>query len=170
MSTPDLIIRPFEASDTDEVWPILEGTIRKGDTYAIDPELPKAELIHLWCAAPRAVFVAERAGEILGTYYIKTNQQGGGAHVCNCGYMTAPAARGLGVASEMCRHSQKAARDLGYLAMQFNFVVATNRGAIGLWSRLGFETVGRLPLAFHHPDEGFVDALVMYKMLVSDPA
>jgi ribosomal protein S18 acetylase RimI-like enzyme len=47
--------------------------------------------------------------------------------------------------------------------MQFNFVVSTNDRAVRLWHSLGFETVGRLPAAFHHPARGFVDALVMYK-------
>ncbi|MEM9844794.1 MAG: GNAT family N-acetyltransferase [Pseudomonadota bacterium] len=165
MSTPDLILRPFEPADAEPLWPILEETVRPGDTYAIDPDLSRAELMRLWCELPRAVFVAERAGRVLGTYYIKTNQQGGGAHVCNCGYITASEARGLGVARSMCEHSQIVARGMGYLAMQFNFVVSTNSGAIELWSRLGFDIVGRLPLAFRHPEAGLVDALVMYKSL-----
>ena len=49
--------------------------------------------------------------------------------------------------------------------MQFNFVVSTNEGAVRLWQRLGFEVVGRLPAAFDHPAQGFVDALVMFKAL-----
>ncbi|MEL7014317.1 MAG: N-acetyltransferase [Pseudomonadota bacterium] len=170
MSTPDLQIRAFKAADTETLWPILEDTIRRGDTYAVDPDLPRAEVMHLWCDVPRAVFVALHQGRIVGTYYIKTNQQGGGSHVCNCGYITAQEARGLGVARAMCHHSQNVARDMGYQAMQFNFVVSSNAGAIALWSRLGFETVGRIPLAFRHPDEGLVDALVMYKRLLAEPA
>ena len=50
--------------------------------------------------------------------------------------------------------------------MQFNFVVATNQGAIRLWDQHGFQIVGRLPGAFRHPQHGFVDALVMHKKLV----
>ncbi|MEM9912641.1 MAG: N-acetyltransferase [Pseudomonadota bacterium] len=169
MSTPDVIIRPFEVADADRLWPILDETIRKGDTYAIDPDLSREELIHLWCETPRATFVAVRGDTILGTYYIKTNQQGGGSHVCNCGYITSAQARGLGVARGMCLHSQDVARQMGYLAMQFNFVVASNRGAIALWTRLGFQTIGRIPLAFRHPAEGLLDALVMHKSLVADP-
>jgi len=68
-----------------------------------------------------------------------------------------------------CEHSQAIARDLGYKAMQFNFVASSNLGAIRLWTRLGFETVGRLPRAFDHPTKGLVDALVMYKWLAEDP-
>ena len=85
--------------------------------------------------------------------------------ICNCGYMVPAQARGKGVASAMCEHSQEIARELGYKAMQFNFVVSSNTGAVRLWNKLGFETVGRLPRAFLHPAQGYVDALVMYKWL-----
>ncbi|MEO0568173.1 MAG: N-acetyltransferase [Pseudomonadota bacterium] len=165
MSTPELIIRPVEERDRAVLWPILKSVVRAGDTYAIDPEISRDDLMHLWCDAPAACLVAEKGEALLGTYYIKTNQAGGGSHVCNCGYITSPAARGQGVAEAMCRHSQAAAVKLGYLAMQFNCVVATNEGAIRLWTRLGYETVGRLPRVFRHPQQGFVDALVMYKWL-----
>ncbi len=65
----------------------------------------------------------------------------------------------------MCEHSQKVAIELGYKAMQFNLVAASNEGAVRLWNKLGFETVGRLPRAFKHPTQKFVDAFVMYKWL-----
>ena len=165
MGVSDLIIRPVRDADREALWPILRDVVRPGDTYAIDPDISREDLLATWCEAPAACFVAEAGGEILGTYYIKTNQQGGGSHVCNCGYITAPAARGRGVARAMCEHSQVAAVEMGYTAMQFNFVVASNVGAIALWTKLGFETVGRLPKAFRHPEQGLVDALVMFKAL-----
>jgi len=65
----------------------------------------------------------------------------------------------------MCVHSLDHARSRGYRAMQFNFVVATNERAVRLWQSLGFQVVGRLPAAFKHPTDGFVDALVMYQLL-----
>jgi ribosomal protein S18 acetylase RimI-like enzyme len=101
----------------------------------------------------------------LGSYYICPNQGGGGAHVCNCGFVTAPVARGRGVARAMLAHSLDMARAMGYRAMQFNFVVETNIRAIAIWQQHGFDIVGRLPGAFHHPSQGYVDALVMYRTL-----
>jgi RimJ/RimL family protein N-acetyltransferase len=113
--------------------------------------------------ADKETFVAEEEGKLVGTYYMRPNQAGGGRHVCNCGYITRPAAAGRGVASRMCEHSLDHARARHYRAMQFNFVVSTNEGAIRLWQRMGFEIVGRLPDAFQHPSRGFVDALVMFQ-------
>ena len=109
--------------------------------------------------------MAVDGGRILGTYYLKANQAGGGDHVANCGYIVHPEATGRGIARRMCEHSLERARARGFRAMQFNFVVSTNGRAIRLWQTLGFETLGRLPLAFRHPVHGYVDALVMFRPL-----
>ena len=154
-----------EASDKDfeQIWPIFKIIVAAGDTYGFDPDTGKEEARRLWMKLPRKTFVAEKDGRILGTYYLKSNFDGPGRHVCNCGYMVASAARGQGLATAMCRHSEQVALELGYKAMQFNYVAASNEGAVRLWESLGFETVGRLPKAFRHPALGYVDALVMYK-------
>jgi len=165
MDDAGLSIRPAWPGDFDAIWPILEAVIRQGETYALDPAMPREAARAWWMEAPRATWVAWRGERAVGSYYIRTNQPGGGAHVCNCGYVVAPDARGQGIAARMCAHSQIEARRLGYAAMQFNFVVATNAGAIALWTRLGFATVGRLPGAFRHPKAGLTDALVMMKRL-----
>lgn len=160
-------LREATLADFDQIWPIFQEIVAAGETYAYPLDTTREQAIQLWLQTPRKTFVAEEDGKILGTYYLKTNQQGPGDHVCNCGYMVSPKARGRGLATTMCEHSQQVAKSLGYLAMQFNFVASTNEGAVRLWNKLGFETVGRLPKAFNHPSKGFVDALVMYKWLVN---
>ena len=138
-----------------------------GDTYTVDPDITRADALAYWRAPGNSVFITKDEAP-LGTYYLKRNQGGGGAHVCNCGYVTAPQAQGRGVARAMLDHSMDEARRVGFRAMQFNFVVDANTRAIATWERSGFETVGRLPNAFRHPDLGFVDALVMYKDLTKE--
>ena len=160
-----MIIRPALDTDFPRIWPIFQQTVAAGDTYACDRDISKQEAKRLWMELPKRAFVAEENNYVVGTYYLKTNQAGPGAHVCNCGYMVADAARGRGLATAMCEHSQQVAIELGYQAMQFNFVASTNTGAISVWERLGFKIVGRLPKAFEHPIEGFVDAWLMYKWL-----
>ncbi len=158
-------IRLATDEDADAIWSLLRPVFREGATYAIDPQISQGAALAYWMHTPRATYVVERDGAIIGTYYIKTNQQGGGAHVCNCGYIVGAAARGQGLAAQMCAASQTQARALGYRAMQFNLVLESNDGAVRLWHRLGFETVGMIPRAFAHPDQGLVAAHVMFKWL-----
>jgi L-amino acid N-acyltransferase YncA len=158
-------IREATKADFDNIWPIFYEIVKAGDTYGYDPEINKDQAFTLWMETPRKTYVVEDNNTILGTYYIKTNQAGPGSHVCNCGYMVASKARGRGLATEMCEHSQQVGKSLGYNAMQFNFVASSNEGAVRLWHKLGFNTVGTLPKAFNHPEKGYVDAFVMHKHL-----
>lgn len=160
-----MLIRQAEAGDAQAIAAIILPTIRAGATYALDPEMSEADALAYWLGDDKQTFVALDEGAVVGTYYLRRNQEGGGAHVCNCGYMTGAAAVGKGVARAMCAHSLDAARAAGYRAMQFNFVVSTNERAVRLWQSLGFSIVGRLPGAFRHPDAGYVDALVMHRAL-----
>lgn len=160
-----MLIRPAGKDDKSAIWRIIGPTIRAGETYALDRDLSEADALAYWMGADRETFVAEEDGVILGTYFIKANQAGGGWHVCNCGYMTDPAAGGRGVARRMHEHSLDHARLKGFRAMQFNFVISSNERAVQLWQSLGFDVVGRLPGVFLHPTEGYVDALVMFRTL-----
>jgi L-amino acid N-acyltransferase YncA len=160
-----MTIRPAESADANAIWAVLEPTIRAGETYTLPRSMEKEQALAYWFSPQHAIFVVEEDGEVLGSYYLRANQQGGGAHVCNCGYMTAGRASGRGVATAMCAHSLEYARSQGFRAMQFNFVVSSNEAAIHLWQKFGFATVGLLPGAFLHPVLGYVDAIVMYRVL-----
>lgn len=160
-----MLIRKAEEQDRAAIAAILLPVIRAGKTYTLDRDMNEADALAYWLGADKTSFVAEEEGRILGTYYLRANQAGGGAHVCNCGYMVSSEASGRGIARAMAEHSFAQARARGYRAMQFNFVVSTNERAVRLWQSLGFETVGRLPAAFDHPEQGYVDALVMHRQL-----
>lgn len=151
-------------------WPTFQHVIQAQDSYAFDPDLTQEAACQLWCVQTLEAWVAEQDGVVLGSYFLKPNAAGPGAHVANCGYMVAPAARGRGVARAMCLHSQQRARQAGFLALQFNSVVACNTVAVALWQQLGFDIVGRVPRAYRHREQGLVDILVMYKWLDSNPA
>lgn len=160
-----ITIRPAAEADWPAILAMLKPVFAAGETYAVDRDLDDEAIRAFWLMPAHEVFVAEIEGEVAGTYYLMANRQGGGAHVANCGYVTAAAAQGRGVASAMCRHSLQRARERGFRAMQFNHVVSTNSGAVALWQKLGFDIVGTLPGAFEHPTHGFVDAYVMYRSL-----
>jgi ribosomal protein S18 acetylase RimI-like enzyme len=162
---PTVPIRPALPSDDEAIWRILEPTFRAGETYPMPRDVSRKDALAYWRAPGHAVFVAGGGGGIVGTYYLRANNRGGGDHVANCGYMTAQEATGRGVARAMCAHSLEAARQRGFRAMQFNFVIASNGRAVRLWQASGFTIVGTLPAAFQHPRLGTVDAYVMHRAL-----
>lgn len=164
-----LAIRLATAADAPAIWRIIGPTIRAGETYALAQDMGEGEAVAYWLGPDKETFVAVADdGQVLGTYYIRPNQAGGGRHICNCGYMTDAVATGRGIARAMCLHSLDHARQRGYRGMQFNFVVSSNVRAVALWQALGFNIIGRLPRAFQHPSLGYVDALVMFQSLVRD--
>jgi len=160
-----LVREAINARDADAIWAILEPVIRAGETYPLPRDMDREGALAYWFSPGHEVLVAEDGGEVVGSYFLRANQRGGGAHVANCGYITAPYATGRGVARAMCAHSLERARQRGFRAMQFNFVVSNNERAVRLWLKSGFEIVGRLPKAFEHPRVGFVDAYIMYRQL-----
>lgn len=161
----ELHIRPARPEDDEAIWQIFHEVIQGGDTFAFHPDTSREEGLRAWTVLPRATFVAESDGRVVGSYFVKDNQPGLGSHVCNAGYMVAGSARGLGVGRAMCAHSLDEARRLGYTAMQYNIVVSTNTSAVSLWQAMGFAIVGTLPGAFRHRQLGRVDAFVMFRQL-----
>lgn len=157
------IIRKTEHQDRPAIWAILNPIFRSGETYAVDPDISEADALAFWCDGTHTSYVAKQDEQILGTYYICPNQNGHGAHICNCGFATHSDAGGKGIARTMLEHSLEVAPKMDFQAMQFNFVLANNTRAVAIWQKNGFDIIGRIPAAFNHPTDGFVDALVMHK-------
>ncbi len=162
---PSFTIRPAVQSDEDFIWRVIEPVFRVGETYPLPRDISRFDALTYWRAPGHEVFVAEERGQIVGTYYLRSNNRGGGSHVANCGYIVATEASRRGVARTMCADSLEQARERGFTAMQFNFVISSNERAVRLWQNCGFAIVGTLPGAFAHPTLGLVDAYVMYRKI-----
>lgn len=162
-------IRRAREADFDAIWEIFREVVDAGETYPQTSDLSREEAHRLLMADPTATFVALDHGRVVGMYYLEPNQPGRGAHVGHAGYAVARDARGRGVGRALGRHSLDEARRRGFLALQFNLVVATNEASVALWRSLGFTIAGTLPKAFRHRELGLVDALVMYRLLADPP-
>ena len=158
-------VRRAAPDDWPAIWRIFSAVVAAGDTYTYAPDTSEAEARRLWTGDAFITCVAEREGDIVGTYVVKPNQPGLGAHVANAGYMVRPDAFGGGIGAALCEHSLAEARAAGYRAMQFNAVVSTNTRAVALWQRLGFRIIGTVPEGFRHARLGYVDLLIMYRKL-----
>lgn len=159
-------IRTATESDWPVIWEMFRSVAAAGDAFAYDADTPEEVARKLWFLAPAQAFVAEEDGQVVGTYYVRPNQPGRGAHVANAGYMVAASAQGRGIATALCEHSLETARQHGFQAMQFNFVVSTNTAAIRVWEKCGFNIVGRVPGGFRHQTLGPVDVLIMHRSLL----
>lgn len=161
-----LRILPYSETHWPGIWAIMEGVFRAGDSYPNAIDTSESEAQAYWTHSEKTIYVAvDETDKVVGTYYIRANNIGIAGHVCNCGYMVSPLARGRGIATKLCEHSQDIAREQGYRGMQYNLVVSTNVAAVSLWQKLGFDIIGTVPKAFRHKTLGFVDAHVMYKGL-----
>lgn len=165
MPTAELSIRAAVFADQESVWQTLEPTIRAGESVALAPDWTRDGALDFWFAAQHEVFVAEQAGTIVGSYFLRANRAGGGAHVAGALYVVSPSATGRGIAQAMCEHSLLRAKQRGFLSFQLDFVMSSDERRLKLWQRAGFRVVGTLPQAFRHPSLGLVDALVMHREL-----
>lgn len=161
----ELKIRSASADDRPMIWKIFRSVVQPGDTYAFSPDLEEESGLKSWCSAGAEVFVAESRETIVGTFFVKPNQPGLGSHVANAGFMVDAGSRGGGIGRAMAEYALVWAKQAGYQAMQFNFVVSTNVGAVALWKKLGFAIVGTIPKGFRHAHLGYVDVYVMYREL-----
>src|SRR5438552_10804472 len=122
-------IRPAKDSDHDAIWEIFREVIAAGDTYALEPDIPREQALAYWFKHNAHVCVAESENGIVGSYTLHQNQAAGGAHVANAAFIVAKNARGQRIGRAMGEHCLNEARRLGLRGMQLIFVVSPNQAA-----------------------------------------
>lgn len=152
-------------ADEAALWALLEPVFRQGGTYVFAADTPKDVLLNYWIGKDKTTFLVANEGLLVGTFYLKANQEGLGDHVCNAGFVVSQKAEGQGIGTWMGLRALQEAKDRGFLAMQFNFVIQTNKRAVVLWTKLGFKVIGEIPDAYRHPELGMVPALILYRKL-----
>ncbi|RZU52620.1 L-amino acid N-acyltransferase YncA [Krasilnikovia cinnamomea] len=159
-----MLVREFDEADWPQVWAIVREVIQARDTFTYDPEMTEAQARPLWVEAPPGrTVVATEDGRVLGTAKMGPNRPGPGSHVSTASFMVAASARGQGVGTALFTYAVDWAKTEGYAGMQFNAVVDTNRTAVELYLRNGFQIIGTVPGAFAHPSLGRVGLHVMYR-------
>jgi L-amino acid N-acyltransferase YncA len=156
-------IRQYAETDWPQVWPIVREVVRAADTFPYDQDMTEQEAMDTWLERPPGLtVVATEGGRVLGTAKMGPNKPGPGSHVSTASFMVSADARGKGVGTALCSFALGWAREQGYAGMQFNAVAATNRAAVEIYQRLGFELIGTVPGAFEHPEHGRVGLHIMY--------
>ena len=161
----NFIIREAISEDADAIWGMLQHAIQGGDVYYFYPNSNREEMMPFWLSPEKRAYVVTNNDQVVGTFWIRDNAPGLGSHIANAGYLSHPNERGQGIGRLMGEYSIKEAKRLGYQAMQFNFVVKSNEGAVRLWKKIGFEVIGEIPNAFQHQELGLTNAYIMYRTL-----
>ena len=164
-ASPELNFRRVAHEEFALLWPVIQPVFAAGETYPYDPASTQEQAADIWCGPEKVTYICEREGKVLGTYYIRANQPGLGNHICNAGFIVAPAAAGQGIGRAMGEHALSEAKKLGYEAMQFNLVVEDNVASLKIWEKLGFEKIGKIPEAFRHTTKGKIGAYILYRKL-----
>ena len=160
-----MYIRKALETDFPNMLPIFHEIIQGGDTYDFEETASEKDAFEYWFGKGVTSFVMEDEGKILGFYKIIQNHRGWGSHVANASFMVASHARGKGIGRKMGEDCIRLAREMGFRAIQFNFVISTNEPAMKLWKSLGFKELCRLPGAFNHKKLGYVDAVIFFMEL-----
>jgi GNAT superfamily N-acetyltransferase len=148
----DLALSEAAAVDHDELFARFAEVVAAGEGYPQAPgPLAVEEFDQYWLAAKSLVAVARHEGALAGSYYLKPNFPGRAAHIANAGYFVVPELRGRGAGEALVEDSLAQARRLGFDALQFNLVFASNP-ARRLYERMGFQAVGRVPEAVDGED------------------
>lgn len=159
-------MRLVERDEFAKLRPLMKEQLDEERFFTLGKDAADAELLAYWFGGEtNECWAYEENGEILGFFYLRPNHFGLGSHVANAGYLVSGKAKGKGLGRKMGEFSIERAKERGFKAMQFNFVVSTNEVAVRLWKSLGFEVVAVLPKAFHYKRERFDDAYVMFRPL-----
>ncbi|MEI9904675.1 MAG: GNAT family N-acetyltransferase [Asticcacaulis sp.] len=160
-----LDIREVGPEAFDDIWPILQEVLAGEDSYPQPADFTLDEGRAFWFAPGARVYNVHVDGELVASRYIVPNKPGLGAHVCNTGVIIKKSWRGKGLGRRLNDFAVGKARELGFRAIQLNFVVSTNAASIRICRDNGFEIVGTLPEAFHYKRQRYVDAYVMFRKL-----
>lgn len=158
-------IRRAVPEDFPQMLPIFREVIEGGDTYDFEETANDQDAYDYWFGKGVTSFVMVEGDQVLGFYKIIQNHRGRGSHVANASFMVSSTARGKGIGRKMGEDCIKVAREMGFRAIQFNFVISTNEPAMKLWKSLGYKELCRLPGAFNHKKLGYVDAVIFFMEL-----
>jgi GNAT superfamily N-acetyltransferase len=154
-----LDLGPLEASEIEDLFMLFSQVVATGEGYPHSPPLTREGFDGTW-VKPVSIVVGARFVEgpgdlsdvgLVGAYYLKPNFLGKAAHIANAGYLVAPEARRQGVGRALVEDSIWRAPLVGFDAIQFNLVFASNP-ARSLYEELGWREIGRIPEAVERED------------------
>ena len=159
-----MIIREFNKSDIPSMLRIWNEVIRADNAFPQDSELEE-ENAYDYFSSQSFTGVLEDNGEIAGVYILHPNNIGRCGHIANASYAVDASRRGQGIGRKIVAHCLEKASQLGFRIIQFNAVVKSNAGAIGLYESMGFIRLGTVEGGYRHDSGEYEDIILFYKKL-----
>jgi ribosomal protein S18 acetylase RimI-like enzyme len=103
--------------------------------------------------------------EVVGLYILHPNNIGRCGHIANASYAVKAGHRGEKIGEKLVLDSLSKGKEAGFKIMQFNAVVSTNKAAIHLYEKIGFQKLGVIPKGFLLGDGSYTD-IVLYFILL----
>ena len=165
-----VLIRDAVPGDWPAIWAFMRVIVQAGETFSWDTDTSERAARDGWFpwhggARGFTVVAVDGDGTVFGTAECGPNHGGPAAHVASASFMVDPRLAGRGVGRALGEYVMERARAEGFRAMQFNAVVETNTPAVRLWRSLGMDVLATVPDGFHHPADGYVGLLIMYRRL-----
>ena len=157
----DIIIRKYSDNDLGAMTKIWNHIVKEGQYFPQENGLSIKEAAAFF-TEQTFTGVAEEDGAIVGLYILHPNNIGRCSHLANASYAVNADQRGKRIGEKLVVHSLELAKAAGFRIMQFNAVVANNKGAIRLYKKLGFKELGTIPGGFKMDDDTFMDIIPFY--------
>jgi ribosomal protein S18 acetylase RimI-like enzyme len=173
-NSPQFRLLPLEERYLDGCLDIQNQIVAEGNSVPWEVPFTLDSLKDLYGPEDAVWLAVNDDDEVLGSVHIHPNREGRCSHVANCGYMVRLEARGRGVGKALVAKSIEVAREMGFVAIQFNAVVSTNQTAIALYKQFGFQIIATVPGGFRLGsadcgDLRYVDMHIMYLELYRPP-
>ena len=157
----DIIIRKYSDNDLGAMTKIWNHIVKEGQYFPQENGLSIKEAAAFF-TEQTFTGVAEEDGAIVGLYILHPNNIGRCGHIANASYAVKADQRGKRIGEKLVVHSLEMAKAAGFRIMQFNAVVANNKGAISLYKKLGFKELETIPGGFKMDDDTFMDIIPFY--------
>lgn len=154
-------IRGFEKKDINAMADIWNEVVEAGQAFPQEEKLT-AETAEKFFSGQNFTAAAEENGEIVAMYILHPNNVGRCGHICNASYAVRSDMRGKHAGEQLVTHCLHKAKELGFLVLQFNAVVADNAPALALYKKLGFVQLGVIPGGFRKKDGSYADIIPHY--------
>jgi GNAT superfamily N-acetyltransferase len=144
-------VGPIAGGEHDQLFPIFAGVVAAFEGYPHSPPLTRQSYDQTFVDPVTIVVVARVEGRVAGAYYLKPNFLGRAAHIANAGYVVGAGSRSKGLGRLLVSDSIARAPMVGFDAIQFNLVFASNP-ARAMYRELGWQEVGVVPAAVDGED------------------